>query len=312
MTLSLVQDPTSREIAAYTISVFSAIPALQSYKPVWGTGDDLIMALASLIRVILDLRSHSNPSPRTQFYVFSQAEHAALQRHLIDKALTLGPIDFPLHMAVRLCIGALAEGASHLSTAFQPLVLSGALLDFLGKKGSRKKADFQICLERLGLSIDGTVEQLRLRITDELERLKKEGGRTTTGSSRMEMGQLPKVVVVAKEVDRLLALPIAGYWELPECVSLLLPTNPKCPSDEDIFLDYKEGKSLQVKIALKKRNWHIHEIVQNLRIRVAEATRGRPGLLVNDARVLSADFMDICKQEHFRKLFFMQQVSHYR
>ena len=34
----------------------------------------------------------------------------------------------------------------------------------------------------------------------------------------MELEQLPRVVVVAREVERLLALPIAGYWDLPECV----------------------------------------------------------------------------------------------
>jgi len=124
----------------------------------------------------------------------------------------------------------------------------------------------------------------------------------------MELGQLPRVVVVAREVERLLALPIPGYWDLPECASLLLSQNPQCPSDDDIFLDHKEGRSIQVKIGLQKRNWCIHEVIRNVRVRVASATTGHPELLVNEARVLSAEFMDICRQEHLRKLFFMQQV----
>ena len=163
--LSLIHDPASNTVAGYTFSVFTVVPALRSFKPVWGEGSDLIPALASLIRTILDLRSRCDPVPRTQFYVYSSSENLILQRHLIEIALTLGPLVTTLQVAVRLCIGALSEGASLLSTAFQPLVLSGALLDFLGKKGARTKAELQACLERLGLSNDGTVEQLRLRIT---------------------------------------------------------------------------------------------------------------------------------------------------
>ena len=65
---------------------------------------------------------------------------------------------------------------------------------------------------------------------------------------------------------------------------------------------------MQVKIALQKRNSCIYEVIRNLRVRVASVTTGLLELLVNEARVLSADFIDICKQEHLRKLFFMQQV----
>ena len=308
MVLSLIQDPASKTVVHYTVSIFPTLPVLRSFKPVWGEGNDLVPALASLIRTILEIRSVSDSVPRTQFYVFSSAEHGVLQRHLIDTALTLEPLDTALQADIRLCIGALSEGASLLSTAFQPLVLSGALLDFLGKKGARKKTELQTCLERLGLSRDGTVEQMRLRITEEVERLKGEGGRLSAEPSRMELGQLPRVVVVAREVERLLALPIAGYWDLPECVSLLLSRNPQCPSDDDIFLDHKEGRSMQVKMSLQKRNWCIHEVIRNIRVRVANATTGHPELLVNEARALSVEFMDICRQEHLRKLFFMQQV----
>lgn len=296
------------EVVAYTFSVYSVIPAIRSFKPVWGASHDLVPSLASLIRSILDLKSHCNPVPCTQFYVFAPAEHTILQRHLINTALALGPRDFALQADVRLCIGALSEGASLLSTTFQPLVLSGALLDFLGKRGARKKEELQKCLERLELPTDGTVEVLRIRITGEIERLKNEGGRVPTGPAKMELGQLPRVVVVAKEIGRLLALPCPGYWDLSDCSSLLLSSDPKCPSDEDIFIHYKYGRTTLAKNALQKRNWCIREVIQNLRNRVASVTTGRPDLLVNDARALSVEFMDICKQEHMRKLFSMQQV----
>lgn len=306
--VSLIHDPASNKIAEYTLSVFSIIPTFPSFKPVGGEGAELVTALASVIRTVIMLRERFNPAPRTQFYVFSAAEHASLQRYLIDTALTLSLQQHSAYADVRLCIGALSEGAALLSTAFQPLVLSGALLDFLGKKGDRKKAELHICLERLGLSTDGVVDQLRVRITDEIDRLKREGGRTTDASSGMQLGQLPRVVVVAREVGRLLALPIPGFWDLPECAAALLSPNPQCMSDEHIYRDWVEGGRAQVRISLEKRNICIHKVVLNLRTRVASANTGRPELLLNEARVLSAEFMDICKQEHLRKLFFMQQV----
>lgn len=266
---------------------------------------DLVPNLASTIRTIFALREHCNPIPRTQFYVFSAAEHTSLQRCLVDTALTLDPHQHSLHADVRLCIGAVSEGASLLSTAFQPLVLSGALLDFLGKKGARRKAELQRCLERLGLPATGLVEELRSRIENEVERLKREGGRSTDPSSNMELGQLPRVVVIAREIERLLALPIPGFWDLPECSALMVSPELRAPSDEEIFLQYKKENHAQLQALLVKRNACIYAVIQSLRTHVSSAPRN---LLVNEARILSAEFMDICKQEQLRKLFFMQQV----
>lgn len=266
---------------------------------------DLVPTLALTIRTILSFKEPDGSAPRTQFYVFSAAEHSALQRCLVDTALTLGPEQRSLHDDVRLCIGAVSEGASLLSTSFQPLVLSGALLDFLGKKGARRKAELQMCLERLGLPTDGKVEELRLRIDDEVERLKREGGRSNDRSSNMELGQLPRVVIVAREIERLLALPIPGFWDLPECSALMLFPESRSPSDEEILLEYKKENDTLLEGLLAKRNASIYKVIQNLRTRVASVPKT---LLVNEARILSAEFMDVCKQEHLRKLFFMQQV----
>ena len=32
-------------------------------------------------------------------------------------------------------------------------------------------------------------------------------------------------------------------------------------------------------------------------------------ILVNNARILHSEFLDVCRQDHLRKLFFMQQVN---
>ena len=306
--ISLVRDPSvpGAGIAAFCISIFSPIALPPCPERIHGDSGSLIPALAHLIRTILALRQTLTPVPRTQFYIFSPSEQVTLQTHLIDSALTSPPSD----PDIRLCIGALAEGASLLQTTFQPLIFSGAL-EFLSAKGRRSKAELQKCLERVDLPTEGTAEQLRIRLQDEVLRLKAEGGRGVGDEDRRtEVGQLPRVVILKKEVERLLALPLPGYWDLPECASTLLPVDSpesKCPSDEEIFNEYKSGGTPgSLDRALEKRNQSMLSVLQSLRKLVSSTSR--PQLLVNNANVLSANCMDICREDNLRKLFFMQQV----
>lgn len=273
-------------------------------KRTHGSGKDIVKALASIIGSLLD----RTPIPRTQFYIFSAGEHTALQTILVDTALTSDAGDLEIRNDIRLCIGALSEGASLLLTSFQPLILSGALLDFLAK-GRRSKAELKMCLERLDLNTDGTVDQLRLRIQEEVQRL-KDGGRVIGDQDRRsELGQLPRIVILKREIERLLALPLPGYWDLPECATILSDAaSVQCPTDEEVFDRYRNGTTAEVRSALEIRNRCIYDVLQRLRFRVSSYSTGKPELLVNEARVLSASFMDICKQDHLRKLFFMQQV----
>jgi hypothetical protein len=320
--LSILQDPSTLKIASFCISVFSSVPSYNSHD-VCGGREELVSSLAFVIQAILDLRS-AKPGEhafRTQFYVFSSSEQVALQGHLLDTALAEYITDKDAEAAIRLCIGALYEGANILSTSIQPLLLSGALLDFIGK--GRSKAELKMCLERLGLPTDGSVEQLRIRLQDKIEEFKAEGSRSATSVAdgedrRTELGQLPRVVVVKKQVESLLALPVPGYWDLPECASILLSKDSGNDiSDDDIFRIYKSGSPMELKASFVKRNHCIFGIIQKLRERVSGHSNGQPGLLVNQARALSVKFMDICKEDRLRKLFFMQQVfllcfSHFR
>jgi hypothetical protein len=306
--ISLVQDPSSNKIARFCLSIFSTYPS-RPPSEAYGSEEELISTLATVIRSIIDQRSNSRPAPRTQFYMFSPGEQSALQRHLIHTALISDEDDSRAQEALRLCIGALSQGASLLMTSLQPLVLSGALLDFLAQKGRMNKAEMVMCLERLELSTEGTQEQLRVRIHDEIQRLKREGGWSPTGDDGSpELGQLPRVVVLKREVERLLALPVPGYWDLPECAAALLSIDPKCPSDEVIFIQYRSEAIEEVDASLETRNWCIKEVLRCLRTKISSRSRGEPELLVNEARVLAPNFMDICRQPQLRKLFFMQQV----
>lgn len=300
--LSLVQDPGTNTIARFCLSAVSSVNSFQP-PPVFGSGTELIPALASTIRVVLTLRPLEGPGPRAQFYTFSTQERAALQRHLIAGALTVSSsTDAGAYADARLCIPALCDGAALLATTVQPLVLSGALLAFLGTKGARSKAELRACAERLGLPADGTVEQLRVRVMSEVERLKAEGGRAP--GERTVTGELPRVVVVKREIEHLLALPVAGYWDLPEAAIVMLEEDPHILSDEEIFDMWKSGSERSTEVALQERNNGIYTVLQDLRRRVEE-----PGLLVNDARELLVNFMDLCQQDALRKLFFMQQVG---
>ncbi|KAF7362302.1 AAA-12 domain-containing protein [Mycena venus] len=287
--ISLVLDPSSsaRSFATFCISVSSAIPSFQP-QPFHGPESMFIPTLTSMLQKILSLNDTVRPVPLTQFYVFSAGEQAALQAHLIDSALTSTSGD-----DIRLCIGALAQGASLLQTTFQPLLLSGALLSFMAKG---RKAELQIYLDRMGLQVStsGTVDQLRARIQQEIQRLQNDG-QSGDDDRRTELGQLPSS---------------CRSWDLAECALTLLPRaspDRKCPDNEDIFDAYKNTDSREVlEDKLGQRNASIYAVLQNMRARILSSNAG---LLVNDAKKLTANFIDVCKEDNLRKLFFMQQFE---
>ncbi|EIN06560.1 hypothetical protein PUNSTDRAFT_24760, partial [Punctularia strigosozonata HHB-11173 SS5] len=320
LVLSLVLDPATDGVALFSLSLFpSPVVTLPSrLLDQMGKAAQLVPALAATIRATLAL----GQVVRAQFYVFSSQERTALQRHLIDAALVAGsdktgddkgPTDD--EDDVRLCIAALCEGASLLATAFQPLILSGALLDFLSRKGTRTKAELRTCLRRMGvtdLARTETVERLRLRVAEEVERLKQLGGRAQpdsddgAGTAGKEIGQLPLVVVLKREIERLVALPVPGYWDLPECAVALLGSAAAYASDDEIFASYDAGRTVEAEGTLRKRNEGIKRVLDAVRARITKEGRQ---LLVNEAKPLSAEFMDLCEQPHIRKLFYMQQFE---
>lgn len=259
--------------------------------------EDLVPRLASILHSILDCQSKTTRHPRTQTYIFSGAELHALQDHFITSALE----ESTSSDDIAVCIGALAQGASLLQTTFQPLVLT-ELLDFIVKAQTRK-VELQAYLDRLGLSSSGTVAQLKERIKAELVRLKAASGRSDPDDRKTELGQLPRVVIVKKEVERILALPIPGFWALPELVSTLLPGTDGARNDEDIFEFYRNGSTDLLHASLVARNDCVFRVIKDVRRRVSVSQ-----VLVNEARVLSVNFLDICRQHQLRKLMFMQQV----
>ena len=225
--------------------------------------------------------------------------------------------------AIRTCIGAVCEGAALLATTFQPLVLSGALMNFLLRKGGVSTADLRLCMKRLGLpNRKGTDDELRKMIKEELDRL-KDGGRSRrdagceNGESsdseqvktrRGEIGALPRVVIVKNAIEQLLALPIPGYWDLPGCHTLLHTSSLDCPTDEAIYSAFIGDRQPDLDKMLKDRNSCIYEVLCEARKRLKSADTEKMDILVNEARVLTSEFMDVCSQDHLRKLFFMQQV----
>ena len=136
-----------------------------------GTGEELITALANLIRLILKLQAGSEKRdlPTTQFYVWSVNDQNVLQANLIHAALSSDAIVDD----ARLCISALAQGAALLQTTYQPILLSGALLGFLSKKKQLKK-EYQACLLRMNLPTHGTAEDCRRRVEAAIIKLKGE------------------------------------------------------------------------------------------------------------------------------------------
>lgn len=260
-------------------------------------GDEFLPKLANLIR------SLESSGCTSQFYVWSSNEQALLQSHIINAALTSAASESD----IRLCVGALSEGASLLQTTFQPLLLSGASMSLLAK-GRKQKADYQRCLSLLGLTTEGTVEVLRKRLESEVQNFQEKLNVGDDENCQKEFGLLPKVVILKKEVERQLALPVPGYWDLVECVTLLLQTNtPPCPDDEEILMAYKKNEDIGVLdelLALRNRN--MYAILKMLRLHAISATGN--SLFMNEAKTITTKFMDFCGQPQIRKLFFMQQV----
>jgi hypothetical protein len=297
--ISVVNDPSSPGSGGnyFCVTSFPRHVGIHIPPPIYSSNEDFIPKLAGLIRAI-DSTTHTS-----QFYVWSPGEHGLLQAHIINTALTSAANEID----VRLCIGAIMQGASLLQTTFQPLLLSGALLSFLGRD-KKLKADYQKCLSRLGLSTEGTVDVLRKRLGEELRRLQDTSTSPgITEARRKELGQLSKVVILKKEIGRQLALPVPGYWDLPDCVAQLLPASKiVCPYDEQILAAYKAEETDALNTLLARRNDLLYDVLKELRHRAVSASGHT--LFVNDAKRLSTQFMDFCTQPHIRKLFFMQQV----
>ncbi|KAJ7209787.1 hypothetical protein GGX14DRAFT_364698 [Mycena pura] len=308
--ISIIVDPSSskQRIAFFCISVFSYIPSFHR-EPVHGPEAIFVTTLSSIIGDILSLNNTVNPAPLTQFYVFSAGEEAAIQALLVDTALTSAPVFL---QDVRQCIGALVQGASLLQTTFQPLLLSGALLAFMTKGQLKINGPaLKMLLQRMSLSTSGTPEDCRQRIQDKINDLQTESGRAAgTDDRRTEMGQLPRVVILKKEIASLLALPVPGFWDLAECASTFLPPGSldrKCPSDEDVYDTYRNNPNLEaLEEKLEQRNSSMYAVLQNMRSRIALSGST---ILVNGAKMLTTSFLDVCQEPNLRKLFFMQQFE---
>jgi hypothetical protein len=161
----------------------------------------------------------------------------------------------------------------------------------------------------MGLSTQGTVPELRARVDQELKKLQHLSRHTGRDGHQHEFGQVPRVIVLKKELEGILAFPIAGYWDLRDCAECLIGEGVKetvVSTDEEVFATFKNDGTAQLVGLLTARNATVNMVLNAARQRVRQAGQN---LLVNGGKKLTTDFMDMCHQDHLRKLFFMQQVS---
>ncbi|KAL0060392.1 hypothetical protein AAF712_012843 [Marasmius tenuissimus] len=296
--LSLFSDPSSstERIVAFYITIFTESHSAHLPKYMQGGHADLIPSLAGIIRTYV---SFDGIPPSVQFYVFSSAESVAFQSHLVHMALSSAHDEDD----IRLCIGALAQGASLLQTAFQPPVLEHVLLGFLGTK-QRRREDLVACLERMGLSTSGDMDELRWRIKSALERVNS-AGYNRSHAIRRECVQFPCIVVLKSVIERSLALPIAGFWDLSGCARLLTPSlDITCPTDEHLYSVWRSGRS--VYSLLHNRNRCIFQVLCAVRNLLQSS---HLNILVRSAKPLFVNFIDLCRDDLLRKLFYMQQFE---
>jgi hypothetical protein len=305
--ISVIVDLAHNTIGAFCISIQRPDqPPGIGLNNITGSSGDFVLKAARVLRDILKY----SPKTRTQVYTYSPNERSVIMSHLIQTAL-LTDADDERNGDIRLCLGALCEGTTLLLTSFQPLILSGVLLSFLSKRNALSKKSLQTCCERLGLSDEGTIEVLRKRIEGEQRRLAEIGGRAGDELHKREVGQLGKIVVLKREIERLISLPIPGFVDLPQTAQALLPGKTTCKSDDVIYGEWVKRRRAATKPVweegLKDRNRCMRALVGNIRQRV-----GKAGLtervLLNEAKPLEVGMMDICRSEKLRKLMFMLQV----
>ncbi|PVG00252.1 P-loop containing nucleoside triphosphate hydrolase protein [Serendipita vermifera] len=315
--LSLIIDIASSSIGSFCISVHKAKKALMSHTI--GKADKFVSKMAYILR---DVQKH-DARARVQVYTYSPAERSALMSHLIKVTLATeqtqeehdrGDDMIKKREDVKICLGALWEGTSLLVTTFQPSILSGVLLYVLSKKNTLSKPSLQTCCERFGLSPDGTVEELRKRIENEQRRLAEIGGRTNTADAlnRREVGQLAKVVVLKREIERMFALPVPGFVDLQSTAVALLGESAKqnCEKDDTLFgmWSQEHAKNGGWEDGLKNRNRTMRHVVEEVRELIA--VQGLTSkLLLNEAKPLEVGMMDVCESDKLRKLLFMLQFE---
>jgi hypothetical protein len=268
-----------------------------------GLAKDLVPAVSGLLRKI----AAEAPYLRTQIYTYSPTEKTSIMNYLIQEAI-LGKSSNMDDIGV--CLGALCEGTSLLRTNYQPVILSSVLRLLISKKSELSEKALQACCERLGFPQDGTVEELRKRLETEQKRLAEIGNRVEADTKRCEVGQLEKIVVLKREVERLLSLPISGFTDLPQTARVLLGKDKANPlADDVIFGAWANRSSTTIKWeqSLKERNRSMHAIATNLRERVSQINL-TDKILLNEAKVLEPGMMDICVQPQLKKLMFMIQV----
>ncbi|EJD55311.1 P-loop containing nucleoside triphosphate hydrolase protein [Auricularia subglabra TFB-10046 SS5] len=298
--ISVVLDAGSG-IQAHRVSVFSDRDEY-THSPSTDIQMDFLTELSGVIGWISGLEEQ----PGVQFYTFSRVEQRAIQQHLIDLALSASSSsDEQLLKDVRASISALCDGASVVSTMFQPTLLSDALSDWLGKPSTfKKKADLQECLRRFQLATIGTVKQLRERLEEHLASLRAE-----PASQNRTLGGLPRIVVIQEELERLVAVPAPGFYGLPEAAALLYG-DKGLPSDENLLGLVAADEFALLGASLSQRNAGCYSLIKAIRRLVAGSTQYEGTILMNDARPLANDaFMELCDHPTLRKLVFVQQFE---
>jgi len=298
--VSIVIDVGTKTLAKFCLSSFTTTDPFA--PPIVGSAQEFVPLLSDLLRRIQTER----PAGRTQIYTYSPPERDAIISHLINVAVS----DTSSSDDIQLCVGTLCDGASLLLTDYQPLVLSDMFLSLLSKQNSLKPQQLKACCQRLNLDDTGTVEMLRARIEAERKRLAGAADSANHAPRRREIGQLRKIVVLKQEIQRLIALPIPGYTDLPQIAQvLLLGANIGCASDDELFAAWSSHDEARLKVGLEARNRCMWALVRNIRDRIALSGPIEKTLL-NEAKPLETNgMMDLCRSKPLRKLSFMLQVS---
>ncbi|PPQ71223.1 hypothetical protein CVT26_011001 [Gymnopilus dilepis] len=262
-------------------------------SPMFCSSSDIMTYLTEVVQTVASPSSNKS----YQFYVWSATEHAILQKSLVDAISNSSARD----ANIRTCVSALVDGASVIHSEYHPHVLRVCHTNFLANANGKQCRSF---LERLGIPSDGFLQEKRAKIEEEFRRLQK-GGRSK--DRRAAFGRLPPIVILKTEIERQLALPIAGYWDLKEYISTFLPSEGACPDNDDLFRAFKKDDTYSLRDLMLSRNSFVYAALRDFRGR-AVSEFGQSYLINHGTQVLLRQ-VKVCQEPNIRKLFYMQQLE---
>ncbi|KAI9207287.1 uncharacterized protein BJ171DRAFT_596851 [Polychytrium aggregatum] len=328
--LSVGINPATEDLFYYSIYQVSKARSRPVYiSRVAEKNDTQFFAsfVKDLARVIrsLDPKLHrsgnaSDSDLSVQFYVFDKFEYDEIVSLLVNAACyyegDLVPADeakSETYESTRICIGALVRHSDVLLSTVQPELFEPSTLFSVASTTLKPQ------LQKYVSYFSNNSENINARRDELLETLDSllSSKSQNNGLDRL----VPPVVALSTAVRELFALPVAGFFDIDDCVRCFnLLVDCKKEDDETVsvssnavYTAWEADDYSRVEKLLRARVEASHQLVRECRRRLESycATKNQPlkSILLNTAPIFDVTYVDFCKDPHLRRLMFMAQFE---